>query len=232
MGADAVDGDGGAVGGERLVLDAARALAVHRVAEIGAQLLDVDIVDAAADLFIRREQDLDGAVLHVGIVDEEIRGIHDLGDAGLVVGAEQRGAVRGDDVVADLVLQRGMFVEADHLAGVAGQGDVAAAIVLHHLRLDVLAGHVGRGVHMRAEADHRHLLVGVARDRGVDVAEFVEMGIGDAHGLEFGDEHAAEVFLLFGRRRGRRGRIGLGVDGDIAKEALGHGMREGEGGHC
>ena len=116
MGADAGDGDGGAVGRERLVLDIARAFAVHGVAELGAQLLDVDIVDAAADLLIRREQDLDGAVLHIAVVDEEMRGIHDLGDAGLVVGAEQRGAVGGDDVVADLVLQRGMLGEADHLA--------------------------------------------------------------------------------------------------------------------
>jgi hypothetical protein len=37
-----------------------------------------------------------------------MRRIHDLGEAGLVVGAEQRGAVGGDDVVADLVGQRGM----------------------------------------------------------------------------------------------------------------------------
>jgi hypothetical protein len=38
-----------------------------------------------------------------------MRRIHDLGDAGLVVGAEQRGAVGGDDVVADLVFQRRMI---------------------------------------------------------------------------------------------------------------------------
>ncbi|MGY4453538.1 hypothetical protein ACVWZR_008198 [Bradyrhizobium sp. i1.3.1] len=184
-----------------------------------------------ADLLVRREQDLDGAVLHIGVVDEEMRGIHDLGDAGLVVGAQERGAVGGDDVVADLVLQRGMFSEADHLAGIARQGDIAAAIVLHQLRLDVLAGHVGRGVHVRAEADHRHLLVGVGRDRSVDVAEVVEMRVGDAHGLQLGGEHAAEIFLFLGRGRGRGFRIGLGVDGDVAQEAFGHGVRKGEGGH-
>ena len=41
--------------------------------------------------------------------------IHDLGNAGLVVGAEQRGAVGGDDVVADLVGKRGMIGGADDL---------------------------------------------------------------------------------------------------------------------
>ena len=59
MGADALDGDGGAVGRKRLVLDIPGGLAVDRVGEIGAELLQVDLVDAAADLFIGREQDLD-----------------------------------------------------------------------------------------------------------------------------------------------------------------------------
>ena len=52
MGADAVDGDGGPVGRESLVLDAAGALAVHGVSEIGAQLLQIDVVDAAAVILV------------------------------------------------------------------------------------------------------------------------------------------------------------------------------------
>ena len=43
------------------------------------------------------------AVLDLRIVDQEMRRIHDFGEAGLVVGAQQRGAVGRDDVVADLV---------------------------------------------------------------------------------------------------------------------------------
>ena len=57
------------------------------------------------------------------------RGIHDLGDAGLVVGAEQGGAVGGDDVVADLVGERRMVGDADHLRRIARQHDVAALII-------------------------------------------------------------------------------------------------------
>ena len=37
----------------------------------------------------------------------------------------------------------------------------------------------------------------------VDVAVIVEMGVGDADGLQLGDEHAAEILLLLGRGRGR-----------------------------
>src|SRR5450631_4281241 len=49
MGADALDRDGGAIGGEGFVLDMSGGLAVHRVGEFGAQFLDVDLVDATAD---------------------------------------------------------------------------------------------------------------------------------------------------------------------------------------
>ena len=113
MGADALDGDGGAVGGKRLVLDISGGFAVHRIGEVGAELFQVDLVDAAADLFVRREQDLDGAVLDLRMVDQELRRIHDLGEAGLVVGAQQRGAVGGDDVIADLFGERRVIGGAD-----------------------------------------------------------------------------------------------------------------------
>ena len=155
-----------------------------------------------------------------------MRGIHDLGDPGLVVGPEQRGAVRGDDVVADLVRERGMIRDADHLRRVARQHDVAAAIIPHDLRLDVLAGAIGRGIHMRAEADHRDLLVGIRRDRRIDVAVLVEMGVADAHRLQLGGEQAAQVLLLFGRGAGGGGRVRLGVDDHVAQKALGHGVCE------
>ena len=97
----AFDRDLDRIGGEALVLDRAGGLAVHRVAEIGAELLEIDLVDPAADLLVGGEEDADRAVPDVRVVDQELGRRHDLGDARLVVGAEQRGAVRGDDVVAD-----------------------------------------------------------------------------------------------------------------------------------
>ena len=120
MGRDALDGDGGAVGREGFVLDMAGGFAVHRIGEVGAELLQVGLVDAAADLFVGREQDLDGAVPDLRILNQEPRRIHDLGEAGLVVRPQQRGAIGRDDVVADLVGERGMVGGADHLGGSAG----------------------------------------------------------------------------------------------------------------
>ena len=200
--------------------------AVDRVGKVGAELVQIGLVDAAADLFVGREQDLDRAVLDVRMADQEMRGIDDFGKAGLVVGAEQGGAVGGDDVVADLIGERGMLGGADDLAGIARQHDVAAAIVADDLRLDVLAGAVGRGVHMRAETDDRHLLGGIGGNGRIDVAVLIEMGVAKADRLQFRREQAAQILLLVGGWAGWRGRVGLGVDDHVAQEALGHGVFE------
>src|SRR3979490_441569 len=79
---------------------------------------------------------------------------------------------------------------------------------------------------MRAETNDGHPLVGIRRDRRVDVAMVVEMGVADSHRLQLVREQAAQVFLFFGGWAGRRSRVRLGVDDHIAQKALGHCMRE------
>ena len=221
-----------AVGRKGLVLEGAGRLAVHGVGEVGPELFEIDLVDAAADLLVRREQDLDRAVPDVGIVDQDLRRRHDLGYARLVVGAQQRRAVGGDDVVADLVVQFRMLADLDDPLRIARQHDVAAGIVAHDLRLDVGAGEVGRGVHVRAEADDRHRLVDIRRNGRVDIAVLVEMRVSEPHGQQFADQHAAEILLLVGRGLRLRLRVRLGVDDDIAKETIGHGVGHGRKIQC
>ena len=62
----------------------------------------------------------------------------DLGDARLVVGAEQRRAVGRDDVVADTRREQRALVGTQRLARVAGERDVAAVVAAHDLRLHVV----------------------------------------------------------------------------------------------
>lgn len=166
-----------AVGREGLILDMAGGLAIHRIGIIGAELLQVDLVDAAADLFVRRKEDLDRSVLDVGIIDEDLGCGHDFRQPRLVVGAEQGRAVGGDDVVADLVFQLGMLGDADHPAWIAGKQDIPARIIRHHLRLDVPAREVRRSIHMRAEADDRDALIAIGRNGRIHIAVLVEMRI-------------------------------------------------------
>ena len=53
----------------------------------------------------------------------------DFRDAGLVVGAEQRRARRGDDVVADLLGERRVVGEPQDRGRIVGQHEVAAVVV-------------------------------------------------------------------------------------------------------
>ena len=103
---------------ERLDLELADARAVERVGGLGPERLDVEVVGAAPDLLVDRERDP-----HRGprlVRAAEVRdGGHDLGDAGLVVGAEQRRAVARDDVVADARRERRLLGRIEHLARVA-----------------------------------------------------------------------------------------------------------------
>jgi len=211
---------------EGFVLDIAGGLTVDRVGEIGAELFQVNLVDAAADFLVRGEQDPDRAVLDMRIAKHEQCRIHDFGDARLVVGAEQRGAVGGDDVAPDLIGERGVVCRTNDLCRIGGQHDIATAVVPHDLRLDIGAGAVGRGVHVGTEANDRDPLIGIGGDRRVDVAVLVEMGIGKPHLPKLACQKSAQIFLLFARGTGRGGGIGLGVDHHIAQKALGHGVRE------
>ena len=122
----AVHGDDGGVGAERLLVQLAGRVSVDGVGELRTELLDVEVFRAGADLLVGREADSDVAVEQFRIVDERLDGRHDDGNAGLVVRAEERGAVARDDCLADVLLQLGIFGFRDDYGRIAGQNDVAA----------------------------------------------------------------------------------------------------------
>ena len=99
--ADAGEGDLQLDGREGLVLDLADDRAVDRVGEVGAEALEVEVVGAVADLLVDGEADPRVRARELGPRGEVGDRGHDRGDAGLVVRAEQRRPVRGDDVVPD-----------------------------------------------------------------------------------------------------------------------------------
>ena len=94
--------------------------AVERVGEVGAEALEVEVVDAVADLLVDGEADPRSGARDVGVGDELGDRGHDLGDAGLVVGAEERRPVGGDDVVADPLGEQRARRGREHLDGSPG----------------------------------------------------------------------------------------------------------------
>jgi hypothetical protein len=201
---------------ERLVLDLARGAAVERVRDLRPERLEVDVVDAVTDLLVRGEHDAHRAARDLGVADEVPDGGHDLGDAGLVVRAEQRGAVAGDELVTGVVRELRPLDRVEHLLGVARKR-VRAALVVEHLRLHVLAAHVGRGVDVRDEADRRR--VRVPGQRAVDDPVLGELRL-EAELLELRHEHAREVELPFRARRRFRVGVGGGVHLRVAHEPV------------
>ena len=215
----ALDVELGGGGVEVLELELADFAAVHRVTEVGAESPDVEGIDAAADLLVAGKGDGDGAVLELGMVDDILDGVHDLGDAGLVIGAEEGRAVGGDQRLADIVEQLRELLRLELEAGNALEVDGLAVILPDNLRLDVLAGGVGSGVDMGHEADGGGVFSVVAGDLGVDIAVLLRLG-GDAEGAELVREHVQQVPLLGRGRLGGGFFIGLRVDGDVAQEAV------------
>ena len=83
-----------------LIAHIAEHTAVHRVGMIRAKAPDIKICHTVPDLLVGREPDADPAVPDLRVCQQMLRHRHDLGDAGLVVTAEQRIAVRHDQALA------------------------------------------------------------------------------------------------------------------------------------
>ena len=97
-----LDGYFGRGGVEVLVFKLADGTAVHCVGEVAAEFLDIELVGAQTDLFVGVETDTDLAMLDLRMRLKVCHGCDDLGNAGLVVGAEKGGAVGNDQVVAHI----------------------------------------------------------------------------------------------------------------------------------
>ena len=223
MDAVSLDPDAYLGGRERLVVDAADLRAVERVREVGAELLDVEVGDPTPHFLVDGEADTDGSVLDLRVRREVGDRAHDLGDACLVVRAEQRRAVGRDDVVARPLGEDRILACAQHLARIAGEDDVAAVVVPDHLRLDVRAGFVGARVHVCDQPDRRARGAGKSREH---IAVLGELHVLEPDLPQLFGEHLAEVELLRRARVRLRVVVRLRVDLDVAQEAVEHVVSE------
>ncbi|MEZ5865542.1 MAG: hypothetical protein R3D25_16290 [Geminicoccaceae bacterium] len=205
---------------EGLVDDLAPLGTVQRVGDNGAQIRGQVGMDAAADLLVRREAEPHRPVRDVRVRHQMLRHGHDDRDAGLVVGAEQRRAAGRDNVVADPGREIGQGRRRQHHRRVVRQDDVAALVGPVHDRLHPGAGELRRRVDMRQEGYGWRLGRDGRRDRRQHRAVTGLPRIRKPDPAQLAEQEAQEILLLRRAGRGRGGRIGLGVDADIALEAL------------
>ena len=153
-----------------------RGRAVEGVGRGTAEAVEVEVIGPCADLLVGVEADPDPPVRELRVLLQVRDGRDDLGDPGLVVGAEERRPVGGDELVADVVGERRALLGVERDLRVAGQRQ-AAALVGDDLRLHVLARHVRERVHVREEADRRHLVLDRRGQRRRHVAVLVEVDV-------------------------------------------------------
>ena len=154
------------------------------------------------------------------LVYDALSGGHYRGDAGLVVRAENGGAVGGDE---GLTLEGSQMRELfDRQAAPArAEDDVAAVIVLDELRLNVLAGEVGYGVKMGDEADAGLVLIALARgDEAVNIGVLVLIYALQPKRAHLVGQHVAQCELAVAARYALRGLGACGVGLDIGDKSF------------
>ena len=156
---------------------------------------------------------------HLGVLGEVRDRRHDLRDARLVVGAEQRVAARAHDVMADLRGKLGHPLGVEHRAP-SRERDRLAVVGAVHDRLDARAGFLRARVDMRDQPDGRRVLADRRRQRGHDVAVVVELGVRQSRLDELVDQHPGELELARRTRRPLPVTTRLRVDTDVAQEAI------------
>ena len=218
--AQAVDDNLSSAGVEVFILQLAQLAAVDGVGKVCAKALDVKVVCAAADLLVRGKADLDGAVLDLRMAHQLLGHGHNLRHAGLVVRAEQGGAVGDHQVLADIFFQVRVFLFAQDDLFFLVEQDIPA-VVFDHFGLDVVAGSVLGGVHVGDEADDRFVLLALGgRDGSVDVTLVIHKGVGDADLLHLLHQRRGQDFLVGGGRDGFGCVVGLGAEADIVQQAF------------
>ena len=188
---------------EILELQLSKVASIDGVSPVASELLHIEVVGSHANLLIGVERHANLSVLNLLVVAQEADGLHDFGNACLVVGSEQRGAIGDDEVLAYVLEQFGELLGAADDA--LREQDVAAIVVVDDARMDIGSRAVGAGVVVGDEADGGRLLLGVGLQRGVDVALVVHLDIAQAFVLEFFFQILGEYELF--RRTGHTLRV-------------------------
>ena len=165
---------------EVLVLQFAHLAAVHRVGPFAAEFLDVEEVSSCANLLVGIESDANLAVLDFRMRHQVGHRSHNLSNSSLIVSAKKCVAVSDDEVLADVLFELRELADGRHDAIFLAEHDVPSIVVLDDARLDVLSAAVGACVHVGDEADCGHLLVGIGRQSGIDVAVLVHLDFREA----------------------------------------------------
>ena len=159
---------------EVLELKFANRAAIHGIGIVRTEAGNVELDHSASYLLVRRESYAYVSVPEFGMADYVLHRIHNLRHSGLVIGAQEGSPVGSDEGLSLIIKKFREFRRPQGQARVALERNVRTVIFTDDLRLHVLAGSIGRSVHVSYESDGRHLAVYVGRYPGHDVAIFIK----------------------------------------------------------
>ena len=145
--------------------------------------------------------------------DQILHGRQDLGDARLVVRAQQRRAVRHDQVLTYVIFQE---IERAFLDGYFFVQRDVAAFVVDGPGSDIGPGCAVGSVHVGDEPDDGQVFTALACGKpAVHVAVFIHVSPFQAHFLHLFGNIFAQLQLFGGRRTGLAGLVGRGLERNI-----------------
>ena len=220
MDAPSVDRHPGPGRVEGLVADLPHFPAVHRIGEIGSELLQVQQARPVANLLVGGEGHLHAAVNELRMGRHVLQGRHDLGDPRLVVGAEEGCPVGDHQRLAPVLQQVGEGGGRERHPLLFVEDDVAAVVVFHQAGAHRVVGDLQGRVQVGVEGDDGDCSVRVGRKGGRDVGMPVHGHVGKAQGPQFLSKLNGKGHLP--RRAGDRILAvgGLGGDLDVLQKAV------------
>ena len=176
------------------------------------------MIRAATNLFVGREPDRNPPVRNLGVRQQILTGGHNFRNARLVVRAEQRCPVGHNQMLPLVAGEKREGRKRDHFPVAKFH---IAAVILHHARANVLPRRVGRGVHVRNEAEDRHVLHSLRCGKPAhDIPVFVHRSVTKPQTLHLFNQMCAENLLPRRARNRLRVLVRLGVERNVIQKTL------------
>ena len=167
---------------------------------VRSEFIQVQKSCPVADLLVRGKADADPAVGDL-FPDQGLAHGHDLGNAGLVVGPQDRSPVGGQDGLSPAFLKMRENVRIQDPAGLS-QRNGRPVIALDHLGMGIRSSAVIHWIQMRNKTDGPAMLIpGRGRKKAVDIGVLVHENVLQAHFLHFLFQEISQVELTLSSRR-------------------------------
>ena len=132
------------------------------------------MIGTPAYFFVGSKAQSDFTVFNFGMCQQILHSRDDFGNAGLVVRSKQSKSIGADEILTGVMEKFGKLLRRQHNVFFSIKDNVLAVVFFNDLRLHLAPRHIGTGIHMGNETDHRADFIGIGRQGGHYIGIFVE----------------------------------------------------------